>query len=143
MLSRARLRVFLFHRTVMFCSRYIQFFLFLIIPWTSASMTPWWVLVHEYMYIFDYLSNYNLLDHGTWSNDRWDQRQYFSKIFWMIWKTTAKFPFNLPTCSYYSITSHVTLLVFHSFSWWTGAIKNAKYQPLKIKISPYIEISSK
>ena len=38
-----------------------------------------------------YILNHNSLTHQTWSIDRCKQGQYFSKIFWVIQKTGAKF----------------------------------------------------
>ena len=86
---RHRLRIFLFHRKVMFCSQDIQVFVFLTIPWFIKSVTPWWVL--EMVHFWIYLLNHNSLTHQTWSVDRYKQGQYISENFWMIWRTGAKF----------------------------------------------------
>ena len=114
---RHKLRIFLFHRKVMFCSGDIQVFLFLTVPWFIKSVTSWLVLVHEAMCIFEYILNHNSLMHQTCSIDKFKQGQYFSEIFWMIWRTKAKFHvfFNLATCSHYSLTNYVKFYVFHLF----------------------------
>ena len=49
------LRIFLFHRKVMFSSQDIQVFVFLVILWFSKSVMSWWVLVHETRCIFEYI----------------------------------------------------------------------------------------
>ena len=50
-----RLRIFLFHRKIMFHSQDIQVFVFLTIPWFTKSVTSQWVLVHETRCIFEYI----------------------------------------------------------------------------------------
>ena len=67
--------------------------------------------VHFWMYLL------NSLSHHTWSTDRYKCVQYFSGIFWRIWRTVVKFQvlFNLATCSNYSIISYVKIPVFHFF----------------------------
>ena len=55
-----RLRIFLFHRKVMFRSQDIQVFVFLAISWFTKSVTSQWVLVHE-------------TSHQTWPVDRCKQ----------------------------------------------------------------------
>ena len=52
---RHRLRIFLFHRKVMFHSQDIEVFVFLTTPWFNKSVTSWWVLAHETRCIFDYI----------------------------------------------------------------------------------------
>ena len=42
-----RLRIFLFHRKIMFHFQDIQVFVFLTIPWFTKSVTSRWVLAHE------------------------------------------------------------------------------------------------
>ena len=72
-----------------------------------------WDRVHFWIYLL----NHNSLSHQTWPVDRYKPGQYFSRIFWTIWRTGAKFQvlFNLATCSNYSITHYVKFLVFHFF----------------------------
>ena len=106
------------HPRIMFCSRDIQVFVFLIIPWFTKPVT-WWVLVHEagtYRYI--YLLNHNSLSHQTWPIDRYKWGKQFSGIFWTIWSTGAKFQvlFNLASFSNYSINDYVKIPVFHVFN---------------------------
>ena len=48
------IRIFWFHRKVISHSQDIQVFVFLI-SWFSKSVTPWWVLVHDTGYIFEYI----------------------------------------------------------------------------------------
>ena len=69
-----------------------------------------WGSVHFWTYPLNHT-------HYTWPIDRYKQGQYFSGIFWTIWRTGAKFQdlFNLATCSSYSIASYVKILVFHFF----------------------------
>ena len=50
-----RLRIFLFHRKIMFHSQDIQVFVFLTIPWFTKSVTSRWVLAHEIRCIFEYI----------------------------------------------------------------------------------------
>ena len=59
--SEAQIRYFLFHRKVMFCSRDIQAFIFLIIPRFTKSVTSWWVLVRETVHFWIYLLNHHTL----------------------------------------------------------------------------------
>ena len=113
-----RLRIFLFQRKVMLHSWDIQAFVFLIIPWSTKSVTSWWVIVHVTGYIYeDNLLHHNSLTHQTWSNDRYKQGEYFSETFWIIWMTGTKFCvfFNLATCFNYSITDYVKFPMFHFF----------------------------
>ena len=113
-----RLIIFLFRRKVVFRSQDIQVFVFLAIPRFRKSVTPWWVLVYETGCIFwIYLLNHNSLTHQTWSIYRYKQGEYFSEIFWTIWRTGATFQglFNLSTCSNYSKTYYVKFPVFHFF----------------------------
>ena len=53
--SQAQLKNFLFFRKVIFRFRDIQVLVFLTIPWFNKSVTSWWVLVHETVYIFEYI----------------------------------------------------------------------------------------
>ena len=136
---RHRLRILLFDRKVIFCSRDIQVFLFLTIPWFTKSVTSWQVLVNEKRCIF-------LLTHQALSIDRYKQGQYFPEIFWTTWRTGANFQayFSLGTCSNYSITTYIKYPLFHFF--WKGQkgrIKNGKHQVQKIDRSRYIFISVK
>ena len=75
-----------------------------------------WNMVH----FWKYLLSHNSLTHQTWSIDRYKQGQYFSEIFWIIWRTWAKLQtlFNLTTCSNYLITNYVKFPVFLFF--WKG-----------------------
>ena len=50
-----RLRIFLFHRKVMFRSQDIEVFVFLTIPRSTKSVMSWWVLVFETRCIFYYI----------------------------------------------------------------------------------------
>ena len=43
------------------------------------------------VHLWVYLLNQKLLTHQTWSIDWYEQQQYLSEIFWMIWRTEAKF----------------------------------------------------
>ena len=52
---RQKLRIFLFHRKIMFHSQDIQVFVFLTSPWFTKSVTSRWVLVHETRYVFEYI----------------------------------------------------------------------------------------
>ena len=63
------------------------------------------------------LLNDNSLTHQTWSSNRYKPGQYFLEIFWMIWRTRAKFQalFILTTSSNYSVTNYVKFPVFHFF----------------------------
>ena len=114
---RHRLRFFLFYRKVIFRSQDIQVFCVFNHPMIyqifdimmsigTWDRTPFWI----------YLLSHNS-SHQTWPADRYKQGQYFSGIFWTIWRTRAKFQalFNLATCSNYSITNYVTTPVFHFF----------------------------
>ena len=64
-----------------------------------------------------YLLSHNSLTHQTWPIDRYKREQYFSEIYWTIWRTGAKFQalFNLATCSNYSVTNCVKFPVFPFF----------------------------
>ena len=59
------------------------------------------------VYFWIYLLNHNSLTHQSWSINRYKQGEYFSEIFWTIWRTGAKFQavFNLAICSNYSIST--------------------------------------
>ena len=50
-----RLRIFLFHRKIMFPSQDIQVFVILTIPGFTKSVMSRWVLVHEIRCIFEYI----------------------------------------------------------------------------------------
>ena len=107
-----RLRIFLFHRKIMFCSQDIQVFVFLTIPWFTKSVTSRWVLVHEIRCIFEYISsttNHEVTKLGQLI-------QWFLLIFWTIWETGARFQalFNLTTCPNYS-TKYPKIPVFRFF----------------------------
>ena len=114
--SEAHIKNFLFCKKVMFCSQDIQVLVFLTIPWFTKSVISWWVLVHVTVHLI-YLLNYNSLKQQTWSIGRYKQGQYISEIFWMIWRTGAKFKTfsNLVTCFNYSINNHVKFPLFHFF----------------------------
>ena len=72
-----------------------------------------WDRVHFWLY----LSNHNSWSYQTWPVDRYKQGQSFSAIFWIIWRTGARFQvfFNLEAYPNYSITNYVKITVFHSF----------------------------
>ena len=52
---RHRLRIFLFHRKVMFHSQDTQVYVFVTIPRFTKLVTSWWVLVHEAGCNFEYI----------------------------------------------------------------------------------------
>ena len=112
---RHRLRIFSFHRKVMFRSRDIQVFVYLTVSWFTKSVTSWWVLSHDRVHSWTYLLNHNSLTRQTWLIDRYKQGQYLFEIFWTIWGTWAKFQalFKLATYSNYSVTNYVKFTVFH------------------------------
>ena len=109
----------------------------------TVSISPW-----GRVHFSIYLSNHNSLIHQTWSIDRYKQGQYFSEIFWTIWRTGATFQavFILATCTNY-LTNYVKVSGFVClFFFWKGEwkrIKNGKYQSLKNNRSRYIIISLK
>ena len=112
---RHKLRIFLFHRKIMFHSQDIQVFLFLTISWFTKSdviMSRW-----DRAHFWIYLLNHNSLNHQTWPIDRYKQGQSFSVIIWTIWRTEATFQafFNLAACSNYSTTNYVKTPIFHFF----------------------------
>ena len=108
------LTIFLFHRKVMFRSWDIQVFVFLTMPCFTKSVMSWWVLISTWdmVHFWIYLLNHNSLTHQIWSINRYKKGQYFSRIFWMIWRTGVKLQplFNLAT---WSMTSYVKFPVFH------------------------------
>ena len=63
--------------------------------------------------ICDVMMNITTLSHQTWLTDRYKQGQYFSRIFWTIWRTEAIKP--LPICYNYSVTNYVDFSVFQFF----------------------------
>ena len=88
-----------------------------------------------------YLLNNNSWSHQTWPINRHKQRQYFSVVFWTIWRTGARFQvfFHLQTCPNYSITNYVKIPVLDSFEKVNkGQLKICKCQPLKMARSCYI-----
>ena len=91
-----------------------MFFFFLIISDAMMSInTRDRVHFKIYLYILKiYLYIHSPLTHQSWSIDRYKQGQYFSEIFWTIWRTGAKFQafFSLATCS---INNYGKFLVFH------------------------------
>ena len=109
-------RIFLFRRKVMFRSRDIQVFVFYTIAWFAKicevmiSISTW-DRVHFWMYLLKHYS----LSHQTRPIDRHKQGKYFSRIFWTILRTGARFQvlFNLVPCCNYSITNYVKIAVFH------------------------------
>ena len=100
----------------------------------TVSISPWG-RVHFWIILL----NHNSLIHQTWSIDRYKQGQYFSEIFWTIWRTGATFQavFILATCTNY-LTNYVKV---SGVEW--KRIKNGKYQSLKNNRSRYIIISLK
>ena len=113
---RLRLRIFLFHRKVMFCSQDVKVFVFLTISWFTKSVLSWWVLLHEPGCIFEYI--FEPQPQVTKCGQLRDNKQeQFSEIFWTIWSTGAMLLvlFNLATCSNYPITNYVRIPMFHFF----------------------------
>ena len=110
---RHRLRIFLFHRKVYVSfSRYSSFCVFkhpmiykicynIMMSIISCDRVHFWI----------HLLNRNLLSHGTRPINRCKLGQRFSGIFWIIWRTGAKFQvlFNLRICSNYSVTNYVKI----------------------------------
>ena len=127
---RHRLRIFLFHRKVATFSRYPSF---------CVSNHP---MIHQIcdimmiistwdrVYFWICLLNHNSLRHQTWPVDRYKQGQYFSGIFWTIWRTGTKFQvlFNLAACSNYFITNYITIPVFHFFE----KVNNGHFKMLNV-----------
>ena len=115
----------------MFHSQNIQVFVFLTILWFTKSVTSWWVwwvLVHEKGCIFEYIF--------------WTTTYKVTKL-GKLRRTEAKFKdlFNLSTCSNYSVTYYVKILLFHFFKKGEqGKIKNGNCQLLKMTRSCYINI---
>ena len=74
------------------------------------SISTW-----DRVHFWKYLLNHNSVSHPTWPIDRYKQGQYFSAIFWTIWRTGATLQVlsNLATCFKYSISSYVKIPVFH------------------------------
>ena len=68
-------------------------------------------------YFWIYLLNHNSLNHQTWPIDKYKHKQWFSVIFWTIWRNGAKFQvfFNLAASTNYPITKYVKIPVFHFF----------------------------
>ena len=106
---RRSLTNFLYHRKVMLHSWYIQLFVFLTIRCLTKSVTLMSVSTLDRVHFWMYLLNDNSLTHEIWSVDRCQQGQYFSEIFWVIWKTGTKLQtlFNFATYSNYLITNYV------------------------------------
>ena len=97
-------------------SRYSGFCIFnhrMIYQVCDVISTSTWDRVHFWIYLL----NHNSISHHTWPTDRYKQGQYFSAIFWTIWRTGATLQVlsNLATCFKYSISSYVKIPVFHSF----------------------------
>ena len=105
-----RLRICLFHGKVL-SSRYSSFCIFnhsMLYQICDVMMSiSTWDRVHLWMYFL----NHNSLTHQTWSIHKYKPGQYFSKTFWIIRRTGAKF--NLPTFSNDLITNYVKFPVFH------------------------------
>ena len=115
--SEAQVKNFVFHRKVMFRSRDIQVFVFLANPWFTKSVT---FDEYECMRLGAFLNipfEPQLIKAPNLSIDRYKQDKKFSRMFWAIWTTGAKFQalFNFATCSNYSITNYVKFPVFHFF----------------------------
>ena len=105
-----------------------QGYFFFTISWCTESVMS--INALDKVHFSIYLLRHDSLTHQTWLIDSYQQGQYFSEIFWMIWRTGAKFQafFNLATCCNCSITN---------------IIKNGKYQLINIDRSHYIVISLK
>ena len=106
---RHRLRILLYYRKryVPF-SRYSSFCIFnhpMIYQICDVMMS---ITTRDRVRFWIHLLNHNSLTHQTCSTDRYKQGQYFSEIFWTIWRTGAKFQaiLNLPTNSSYSKASN-------------------------------------
>ena len=115
---RHKLRIFLFHRKVMFCFQDIQVFVFLTILCFTKSdvMMNTWDRVHFWIYLL----NHNSVTHQTWSVDRYKEEQHFPEIFRMIWRIVPTFQalFNLATSSNYSTTDCDKFPVFYLLKGW-------------------------
>ena len=113
-----RLRIFLFRKkNYILFSRYSIFCIFnhlMIYQICDVMMS---ISTWDKCTFWIYLLNHSWLSHQTWPIDWYKPGQQFSEIFWTIWRTGAKFQvlFNLATCSNYSITNYVKILVFHIF----------------------------
>ena len=138
--SKAQVNIFLSYKKFMYRPRDIEVFIFLPIPWFTQSVISCWDLGHKTGSIFKYLLNYNSVIHQTWSVDRYRLGQYFSEIFWMMWRTKGKIQtlFNLAICLKYSGTNYAKLPGFDFFE-----RVNGKCQLLKIEKSNYIVNSLK
>ena len=88
---RYSLRFFLFHRKAVFCS-YLKIFKFLCFLLSHNLPYLWHDECYAYKTgcILNNLLNHNSLSHQTWPIDRNKQGQWFSGIFWTIWRTGAK-----------------------------------------------------
>ena len=114
-LSEAQFKIFFILRE---CyapfSRYSSFCIFnhcMIYQICAVIGISTWERVHFWIYLL----NHNSISHHTWPTGRYKQGQYFSAIFWTIWRTGAKLQVlsNLATCFKYSISSYVKIPVFH------------------------------
>ena len=70
---RHRLRIFLFHRKVMFRVQDIQVFVFLIIPWHTKSDFMKRISTWDRVHFWIYFLNHSALSHQTWAIDRYNQ----------------------------------------------------------------------
>ena len=78
----------------------------------TMSISTW-----DQVHFWVYLLNYNSWSYQTWPIDRYKQRQEFSEIFWIIWRTGVRFQvlFHSGTCPNYSITNYVKIPGFYFF----------------------------
>ena len=113
-----RLRIFLFHRKIMFHSQDIQVFVFLTIPWFTKSVTSQWVLVHETKCIFEnifWTTNHEATKLGQLIDISKDHNFHDSfGQFGRLGLDSRSF-LNLATCPNYSKTKYVKIAVFHFF----------------------------
>ena len=65
------------------------------------------VSTQESVHFWIHLLKHSMLGSEIWSTNRYEQGQFFSEIFWMIWRTGAKFQtlLNLAACSNCWITN--------------------------------------
>ena len=116
-LSEAQVKnIFILWKYYALFSRYSSFCIFnhrMIYQICDVISIITWDRVHFWIYLL----NHNSISHHTWPTNRYKQGQYFSAIFWTIWRTGAKFqvPSNLAIYFKYLLTSYVKIPVFHFF----------------------------
>ena len=134
---RHRLTIFLSRRNIMYHSQAIQVSVFLTIPWFTKSLTSL-LLVHETVYFWIYLLNHSKLGQLIDINRTTIFRNLLNNLDEWGW-VPGSFQFsNLLQLLNNRLCQDSSVAFFWKSEW--GAIRNSKFQLLKVALFRYIAI---